>query len=119
MSKPQHPFELYAIDSLFNEEQLAIRDVVRQFVDGLSEGPIKMKLREFDADTQRSVGGRDHVDLPPLTEVRGALRFSGDHLEARGIRGNLPSNFRYDVYASKSWSDAKYTSDLIHAHALA
>jgi hypothetical protein len=28
-------------------------------------------------------------DLPPLTEVRGALRFSGDHLEARGIRGNL------------------------------
>lgn len=29
------------------------------------------------------------ADLPPLTEVRGALRFSGDHLEARGIRGNL------------------------------
>lgn len=29
------------------------------------------------------------ADLPPLTEVRGALRFSGEHLEARGIRGNL------------------------------
>ncbi len=28
-------------------------------------------------------------DLPPLTEVRGTLRFTGDHLEARGIRGNL------------------------------
>ena len=28
-------------------------------------------------------------DLPPLTEVRGTLRFSADHLEARGIRGNL------------------------------
>jgi uncharacterized protein (TIGR02099 family) len=28
-------------------------------------------------------------DLPPLTEVRGALRFSADHLEARGIRGAL------------------------------
>ncbi len=28
-------------------------------------------------------------DLPPLGEVRGALRFSADHLEARGIRGTL------------------------------
>jgi uncharacterized protein (TIGR02099 family) len=28
-------------------------------------------------------------DLPPLTDVRGALRFSADHLEAKGIRGNL------------------------------
>jgi uncharacterized protein YhdP len=28
-------------------------------------------------------------DLPPLAEVRGALSFSADHLEARGIRGAL------------------------------
>ncbi|MCM2287465.1 MAG: TIGR02099 family protein [Sulfuritalea sp.] len=28
-------------------------------------------------------------DLPPLGDVRGALRFSADHLEARGIRGTL------------------------------
>ncbi len=28
-------------------------------------------------------------DLPPLGEVRGALKFSADHLEARGIRGTL------------------------------
>ncbi len=28
-------------------------------------------------------------DLPPLAEVRGALRFSADHLEAQGIRGTL------------------------------
>ncbi|MBI3093834.1 MAG: TIGR02099 family protein [Rhodocyclales bacterium] len=28
-------------------------------------------------------------DLPPLAEVRGKLRFSADHLEARGIRGTL------------------------------
>lgn len=28
-------------------------------------------------------------DLPPLAEVRGALRFSEGHLEARGIRGTL------------------------------
>ena len=28
-------------------------------------------------------------DLPPLADVRGTLRFSTDHLEARGIRGTL------------------------------
>lgn len=28
-------------------------------------------------------------DLPPLADVRGALRFSADHLEARGIRSTL------------------------------
>ncbi len=28
-------------------------------------------------------------DLPPLAEVRGALGFSADHLDARGIRGTL------------------------------
>ncbi|MCF8179738.1 MAG: TIGR02099 family protein, partial [Sulfuritalea sp.] len=28
-------------------------------------------------------------DLPPLTDVRGGLQFSSDHLQARGIRGNL------------------------------
>ena len=33
MTAPQHPFELYAIDSLFNDEQLAMRDAVRKFVD--------------------------------------------------------------------------------------
>ncbi|MCF8197634.1 MAG: TIGR02099 family protein [Sulfuritalea sp.] len=28
-------------------------------------------------------------DLPPLTNVRGSLKFSSDHLQASGIRGNL------------------------------
>ena len=28
-------------------------------------------------------------DLPPLADVRGALRFTADHLEAQGIRGTL------------------------------
>ena len=28
-------------------------------------------------------------DLPPLNDVRGALQFSADHLEAKGIRGSL------------------------------
>ncbi len=29
------------------------------------------------------------ADLPPLAEVRGALNFSAEHLEAKGIRGTL------------------------------
>lgn len=36
-----------------------------------------------------------------------------------GIRGNLPGNFRYDAYVSKSWSDASYTSELILTDRLA
>ena len=32
MAQPQHLFDLYSIDTLFNEEQLAIRDAVRSFV---------------------------------------------------------------------------------------
>jgi uncharacterized protein (TIGR02099 family) len=37
-------------------------------------------------------------DLPPLTDVRGALRFSADHLEAKGIRGALlGSSLNVDV----------------------
>ena len=36
-----------------------------------------------------------------------------------GLRGNLPANFRYDLYVSKSWSDASYTSDLILTDRLA
>lgn len=37
-----------------------------------------------------------------------------------GLRGELPLNdWRYDLYASKSWSDADYTTDLILADRLA
>lgn len=36
-----------------------------------------------------------------------------------GIRGDLPHNFHYDAYASKSWSDATYTTDLILTSRLA
>jgi iron complex outermembrane receptor protein len=41
------------------------------------------------------------------------VKFSG------GIRGNLFGGFHYDAYASKSWSDAKYTTDLILTSRLA
>jgi len=33
MPAAQHPFELYAIDTLLTEEQRAIRDTVRRYVD--------------------------------------------------------------------------------------
>lgn len=36
-----------------------------------------------------------------------------------GIRGDLPANWSYDVYALKSWSDVKYTSDLVLTSRLA
>jgi iron complex outermembrane receptor protein len=36
-----------------------------------------------------------------------------------GLRGNLPGNFHYDAYASKSWSDSTYTTDLILTNRLA
>ncbi len=53
--------------------------------------PLRNLARSKIDGSYRFDGNRLVVDsdLPPLTEVRGALRFSGDHLEARGIRGNL------------------------------
>lgn len=36
-----------------------------------------------------------------------------------GLRGNLPMDFHYDAYASQSWADAIYTSDLILTNRLA
>jgi uncharacterized protein YhdP len=53
--------------------------------------PLRNMARSKIDGSYRFDGNRLIVDsdLPPLTEVRGALRFSGDHLEARGIRGNL------------------------------
>lgn len=36
-----------------------------------------------------------------------------------GIRGDLPYNWRYDLFAGKSWSDAEYTTDLILTDRLA
>lgn len=56
---------------------------------------LALPLRKLDKakvdGSYRFDGNRLTVDsdLPPLTEVRGALRFSADHLEARGIRGSL------------------------------
>jgi outer membrane receptor protein involved in Fe transport len=41
------------------------------------------------------------------------VKFSG------GLRGGLPFDFHYDAYASKAFSDAKYTTDLILTNRLA
>jgi len=38
---------------------------------------------------------------------------------AGGIRGGLPYSWHYDIYASKSWSDSHYTSDLVLTNRLA
>jgi uncharacterized protein YhdP len=56
---------------------------------------LKLPLRQLPNSgvdgSYRFDGNRLTVDddLPPLAEVRGALHFSADHLEARGIRGTL------------------------------
>ena len=56
---------------------------------------LSLPLRQLDksgvAGSYRFDGNRLTVDndLPPLAEIRGSLRFSADHLEARGIRGTM------------------------------
>ncbi len=52
-------------------------------------------LREFDVDTQRSVGGRDHVDLPPLTEFPVLKDLLDKLATALG-----PSAFDYETYVT-------------------
>ena len=53
--------------------------------------PLRRLVNSKVAGSYRFDGNRLTVDsdLPPLAEVRGALRFSEDHLEAQGIRGTL------------------------------
>jgi len=53
--------------------------------------PLRRMTNSTVDGSYRFDGNRLKVDddLPPLSEVRGALRFTADHLEARGIRGTL------------------------------
>ena len=81
MSKPQHPFELYAIDSLFNEEQLAIRDVVRQFVDDR----VKPNVAKWFEDGE--FPGRE------LAKEMGAMGLLGMHLEGYGCAGTDATSY--------------------------
>lgn len=75
MAAPQHPFDLYSIDSLFNEEQLAIRDVARDFVNDRIKPHI---AKWFEEGT---IPGRE------LAKEMGQLGMLGMHLEGYGCAG--------------------------------
>ena len=75
MAAPQHPFDLYNIDTLFNEEQLAIRDVARDFVNDR----IKPHIAQWFEDG--TIPGRE------LAKEMGQLGMLGMHLEGYGCAG--------------------------------
>ena len=75
MAAPQHPFDLYSIDSLFNEEQLAIRDVARDFVND------RIKPNIANWFEEGTIPGRE------LAKEMGQLGMLGMHLEGYGCAG--------------------------------
>jgi len=81
MAKPQHPFDLYAFDSLFNEEQLAIRDAVRSFVDKR----IKPNVSQWFEDGE--------LPARELAQEIGAMGMLGMHLEGYGCAGTDATSY--------------------------
>ncbi len=73
--KPQSPLGLFDIDSLIPEEELAIRDTVRRFVDD--------RIRPHIADwyEEGTIPGRE------LAKELGAIGLLGMHLEGYGAAG--------------------------------
>lgn len=72
---PQSPFELFSIDSLLSEEEIAIRDTVRAFVDA--------KARPHLADWYESAS----IPARELARELGSLGLLGMHLEGYGCAG--------------------------------
>lgn len=81
MKSPQHPFELYSADTLFNEEQLAIRDAVRSFVDDR----VKPHIAQWFEDGE--FPARD------LAKEMGAMGMLGMHLEGYGCAGTDATSY--------------------------
>ena len=73
--QPQHPFELFAIDTLLSEEERQIRDVVRSFVDA----EIRPHIATWFEDG--SIPARE------LAKQFGQLGLLGMHLEGYGCAG--------------------------------
>lgn len=72
---PQSPFELFSIDSLLSEEEIAIRDTVRAFVEA--------KARPHLADWYESAS----IPARELARELGKLGLLGMHLEGYGCAG--------------------------------
>ena len=72
---PQHPFALLDLDALLSDEERAIRDVVRQYVDDR----IKPQVGDwFEAGT---------IPARELAREMGELGLLGMHLEGYGCAG--------------------------------
>lgn len=61
------------------ELDLKLRLPLRKLADSRVDGSYRFDSNRLTVDP----------DLPPLGEVKGSLKFSSDHLEAKGIRGTL------------------------------
>lgn len=81
MAKPQTLAELYSIDSLFNEEQLAIRDAVRSFVDDR----VKPHISKWFEDGE--------FPARELAKEMGAMGMLGMHLEGYGCAGTDATSY--------------------------
>ena len=81
MAAPQHPFDLYAIDRLFTDEQLAIRDSVRKFVDDR----VKPHVGKWFEDGE--FPARD------LAKEIGQMGMFGMHLEGYGCAGTDATSY--------------------------
>ncbi|MEZ5116280.1 MAG: acyl-CoA dehydrogenase family protein [Candidatus Nanopelagicales bacterium] len=75
MSRPQHPFALLDIDGLLSEEERAMRDVVRAYVDD--------RIRPAVADWFES----GSIPARELAREMGELGLLGMHLEGYGCAG--------------------------------
>ncbi len=71
----QHPMELFAIDHLLSEEERAIRDVVRSYVDA--------EIKPYVADWFES----GSIPARELAKALGSLGVLGMHLEGYGCQG--------------------------------
>lgn len=81
MAAPQHPFELYSFDTLFNDEQLAIRDVARDFVNKRIKPEISNWFEE------------GVIPARELAKEMGQLGMLGMHLEGYGCSGTDATSY--------------------------
>lgn len=81
MPAAQHPFDLYAIDSLLTEEQRAIRDTVKRYVDD--------RIRPEVADWFES----GEIPARELAQEMGQLGLLGMHLEGYGCAGTDATSY--------------------------
>ncbi len=81
MPTAQHPFELYAIDSLLTEEQRAIRDTVRRYVND--------RIKPEVADWFES----GELPARELAREMGELGLLGMHLDGYGCAGTDATSY--------------------------